>query len=332
MLYGGQVRNEAKLIESASDQYLVHEYLEASPQAVYFRQFVEQLSARGLEYVAEARPGSARVKAMEDLALAHPEWREHAWLDLEQHADYVQGNELRRSVICRAGSLPPSRQPPAEAVERLSARSAALPAVNELNLRSPQALPLRMRDGAVIQIAEPIAKYALAALARAWPGALTFEQLLAALRRDFQLGDGFAVEGSAERAALRQTLNAAYGAALVDLLAHPPATKFVPQATDKPLATPLARLQAREMKPVTNRLHQTVAGLTKVDRLVLAHLNGARDRAALANVLRAAVGRKLLADPAAQPNEAHEAGATGSMEQSVEAALAKLAGNAVLVG
>jgi hypothetical protein len=107
------------------------------------------------------------------------------------------------------------------------------------------------------------------------------------------------------------------------------APEYTLTIAEKPKATALARYQAREGTSVTNALHFLAVNLTKVQRLVLAHLNGARDRAALVAVLRNAIAKGVLPDPGSEGG--CEAGFVGSLEESVEGALARLAADAFLV-
>jgi methyltransferase-like protein len=57
-----------------------------------------------------------------------------------------------------------------------------------------------------------------------------------------------------------------------------------PVLSERPLASPLARLQAADKSKVSN-LDHTVAQLGELDRQVLLLLDGKRDRAALLDVL-----------------------------------------------
>ena len=78
-------------------------------------------------------------------------------------------------------------------------------------------------------------------------------------------------------------------------------------------------------------LHTLLQNLSKTDRLVLAHLNGSRDRAALVGVLKTAIAKGILPDPAKDPKSAADAGLDGPLEQVLERSLVKLAGDAFLV-
>ena len=69
--------------------------------------------------------------------------------------------------------------------------------------------------------------------------------------------------------------------------------KFTMQLSERPLASPLARFQARHGRPVVNLRHQACE-LTNLERAILMHLDGQRDRAALLEVLRALMRDAVL--------------------------------------
>ena len=76
----------------------------------------------------------------------------------------------------------------------------------------------------------------------------------------------------------------AYMWGIVDLHVHPPALTI--RASDRPVASPLARLQARTRDNVTTLLH-TQVGIADVNALRLLPLvDGTRDRAALASAVK----------------------------------------------
>src|SRR5262249_52698072 len=129
----------------------------------------------------------------------------------------------------------------------------------------------------------PLVKAALLALYEAWPGALPFDAVLAAARQ--RLGRGAAAEEGG-RGLLAQALLQLYLSNLAALHAPPP--PFGREPGDRPLASPLARLQAADGDRVTSRLHKLV-DLEGVDRYVLLCLDGTRDRAAIADALAGAV-------------------------------------------
>src|SRR5207244_9003412 len=103
-----------------------------------------------------------------------------------------------------------------------------------------------------------------------------------------------ALRGESGRALLANDLLQCYLANMLGLLVQVP--RFTAEASARPVASPLARLQARQPsagKFVTTLFHQR-AELSDLDLAILPHLDGSRDRAALLDVLLAAVAEGAL--------------------------------------
>ncbi len=132
-----------------------------------------------------------------------------------------------------------------------------------------------------------------------------------------------------ETAIVREHVLLAFTRGLVDLWLEPPA--FTTTPGERPLASPLARWRASRGAEVVNLRHDAVP-LEPHERLLLAALDGTRDRAALIALLteRAAAGDLVLADagrPIVDPAERDEL-----LRGIVENTLGWFARAALLVG
>ncbi len=76
------------------------------------------------------------------------------------------------------------------------------------------------------------------------------------------------------------------GAGIVHAWVHPPRKR--PRLQERPVASPIARLQARQGGLVSNGLHQHVM-LDDTERQIVANLDGEHDRQALVDGLRDAL-------------------------------------------
>jgi hypothetical protein len=138
-------------------------------------------------------------------------------------------------------------------------------------------------SGATVKSTDPLAQAALLHLGEVWPRAVAFEELCRAART--RLGGGGPPDAGRDAQVIGQCLLACYLAdpdGLAYLWTHPPA--FAATAGDRPVASPLARLQAAQAARATNLRHQTVA-LDAFSRAVLCRLDGSCDRAALGREL-----------------------------------------------
>jgi hypothetical protein len=77
----------------------------------------------------------------------------------------------------------------------------------------------------------------------------------------------------------------------VELHACPP--RFVSDVSERPVASPLAQLQAEAGGQVTNLRHETVP-LSDLERQLVRLLDGTRDRSALRHGLEGLVGQGVL--------------------------------------
>jgi hypothetical protein len=137
-------------------------------------------------------------------------------------------------------------------------------------------------DGVQLMSSVPVVKAALTILGELWPQAARVAALPALARQ--RLGLRPAAGANAERqdlTDLASTLMGAYvgaGDYLATLYRSPPV--FTDRVSERPMASPLARLQAVSELPITNLRHGT-ATLDPFDLQLLPLLDGTRERPAL---------------------------------------------------
>jgi hypothetical protein len=175
-------------------------------------------------------------------------------VEREQYLDFFKGRLFRQTLLCHADVE--WREPDAARVAGMFAASPAQPDgdpdAGRVTFRGPR--------GASLTTDEPAAKAAMLALGGAWPDAVPVAEL----------GDGEPLHG---------LLLQAYAANLVQLHVWTPALATAP--SERPVASPLARIQAAEGTRVTNLRHATVEVPDDLGRRLITLLDGTRDRAAL---------------------------------------------------
>ncbi len=274
--FGAVLQEEARGLRDAPDDYLFHEHLEDYNAPLYFEEFVERASAHSLAYVDDARPRDPMDSVADELrdavdALATTP------LAREQYVDLLTNRTFRRSLLCRAERRPDAARH-ATRIERLSLTARVRPTSTTPDLSPGVVERFQAFDtAAAISTDDAALKSILVRLASLWPRGMSFASMAEAFAR---AGDVAHREGLAE-AVLR-----CYLAGLVELHTRVPSCAPVPGA--RPIASPLARLQAERQPRVTNLLHRAVV-LGDADRLLLQYVDGTRDRSALADVLTAAV-------------------------------------------
>jgi methyltransferase-like protein len=114
----------------------------------------------------------------------------------------------------------------------------------------------------------------------------------------------------------------------VELFTQPP--NFTLEVHDRPVASPLARLQAQAAPRVTNLRHDVLT-LDEVSRQLVAHLDGSRDRGALREVLTGLVAEGDLAVEEAGQSVREPVRVREFADKTVDRHLPDLARQALLV-
>jgi methyltransferase-like protein/protein-L-isoaspartate O-methyltransferase len=280
--YGRIINAELDLLARLPDYYLFHEHLEPNNKPLYFHEFAERASAAGLEYLGDADPAT----------MGHfnfPDDVQHVLRSLsnnvvraEQYMDFLRNRTFRQSLVVRSG-VPHSRTLTPARLQGLHVASAA-----EVQ-GSPDGPELRFtaRSSETLTTGDPVLVAALRMLGGRWPGSIPFEALVIGVAD--RLGAGAdAVGRSLGMSLIRLYLSSR----LVEL--HSAAPMFSTEVGDHPVASPLARLQARESGELTNLRHETVR-VSDGERVLLTRLDGTRSTdEVLALVQDQAAGRTAL--------------------------------------
>jgi methyltransferase-like protein/2-polyprenyl-3-methyl-5-hydroxy-6-metoxy-1,4-benzoquinol methylase len=328
-VYGRLLKKEAEMLADESDTYLFHEHLEDVNSPVYFHQFAERAAARGLQYLGEAQPSplvsDLPAQAREILEQLAPER-----LTREQYLDFLSNRTFRRTLLCHDRvRLEPA--PSWQAVSNLRLAALAGPVRQQPDVTGDTAEEFRtLRGGVTLTTNRPLIKATLWMLYEAWPRSVPFAALASGVRsRLGDAGGSLSAGDDSSGEELARTLLSFYLSNLVELHVHEP--EFALQIGERPVASPLARLLGETDERVTNLRHRSVE-LTNFDGLVLRHLDGSRDRAALLHVLSEAVASGMLQirqddQPVSDAAQLH-----ATLAEALEVCLQRLAGNALLLG
>jgi methyltransferase-like protein len=280
-VYHAALRGQVEDLRKYRDTYLFHEYLEDANEPVYFLRFVARAVEHGLQYLEEVCP-SPLPSAVAAEAVAAVDALESDLLDREQYLDFLRGRSFRRTLLCHA-EVPLSRPFSARALSGLCLSALARPAAAPPDVESGAVAEFRTEDGKSGATDDPALKAALTHLAEASPRTVPFAALWA------HVADRLSGAPEPARSSLGQGplwlaegLLKSYQAGLLAL--HLQGRRFAARPGDRPIASPLARLQAARGAVVTNLCHRPVE-LGPLERAVLRQLDGTRDRAALLTTL-----------------------------------------------
>jgi methyltransferase-like protein/SAM-dependent methyltransferase len=326
------LQGELKGAHQRGNAFLLHDELEEVNEPIYFHQFAGRAAQHGLQYL-----GEAEFRTMMDRnfpAQVSEKLREMSasLIELEQYMDFVRNRTFRQTLLCHQDvALSYTLKP--EQLGAFYVASRTRPADPEPDVLSTTVVQFRASDGAVLSTDHPVTKAAMLYLAEIWPQAVSFDDLLSAARARLERmagGPAGAQETDPSRDApvLGTNLLKAftYSGNLAELRVHAP-RRMVLDVSERPIASPVARLQAQSSTKVTNLRHERV-NLSELERYLLVHMDGSRDLPALVESLEAG---PLAARRDGQPVQ--DAGSPAeTLAQEVEGRVRGLGRAALLVG
>ncbi len=273
------LKAEFQRLSQRSLEALYHDELSEIFAPLYFHQFMEQAQQQNLQFLGEAdffdmMPRGLTPKAVEvldrisgDIVLR------------EQYLDFMRGRFFRKSLLCHPDiAVNRNAQPD-------SVRSFAVSTLAKGDSSGPNPDPgaketFQSSAGAEITSAAPLARAMFWYLEEKTPERVPFERMAMEVEQRAREFLGYVPEPGADSpTVLAEFVWNTYCAGLVDLHLHrPPCVGYV---SEKPVASPLARWQARQNEFVATLNHKTLKLGSPVQRGVLALLDGTRDRAAL---------------------------------------------------
>jgi SAM-dependent methyltransferase/methyltransferase-like protein len=293
-VYSALLREEITLLGSANDSYFMHEELEPENHPVYFVEFMRRAAAAGLQFVTESAPTLTDVQMPNEVKDTFRSWSGDE-LRYEQYLDFARNRTFRKTLLCHAGRAP-TREPIAAALPALYLRARCYADRDAPDAKQPGVEVFRTLEGVAATMSHPVVRAALHVLIDAAPAAVPFATLLEKARARDEVKGIEIAEALLADAMLRCAL-----VRMLDLTIHPEccATRL----GERPVASPLARFEARTEPLVTSLLHVEVK-LTDFDRYVLTLLDGTRDRAAVVDSISEAAKRGEVDLGQPRPREA----------------------------
>lgn len=254
------VSNMLDMVRDKGIEWVGHDDFGPVFEPFHFHEVAAAAARHGMQYLSEARYfdgepyalGEAARGILRDLA-------DRSVLLREQYFDFLELRSFRQILLCRSG-IELRRPIDLTGLRKMSFSSPADEAAVDANGKVMVSNPL---TGVRSEI-RPQSRAILRQLREAWPCSLPFEQLAPAEH---------------DRGAVAATLERLWACALIE--AHALAQRCGRGVAERPLAWPLARLEAASGATVTSRIHSQCI-LDAGTRALLLMLDGSRDRKALA--------------------------------------------------
>jgi SAM-dependent methyltransferase len=254
------VGSQARLLLQQDDALFFHDTLSPVNKALYFHEFVAHAAGHDLQFLAEAEYSEMQIEALPQDLQARLFMLDDT-VRREQLLDFLKQRMFRQTLLCHA-RVERDRAPHPQRLQTLAAagpiESVADPATGRVTLTGSA--------GSRLTTDHPVLIAALERIGSRWPAAAWIADLA---------GD----DSGAELATICEALLPCFAANLVRLHTHPPALSTTPG--EKPRASPLARLQARDRRLMTTLRHTSVGLEDELGWRLVMLLDGTRDRAAL---------------------------------------------------
>ncbi len=321
-------RSIADELDRADDGVIFHDFLADINEPFLFADFVRQAAEAELQFVSEAEYAAGFLpmeKAPPRVADVLRKLERDVLLR-EQYTDFLRFRGFRQTLLCRKEVLL-TRPPPAERVASLIVGAHLRVGGDVIDLADHTPVTFQHLRGEFV-VERTLEKAALAHIADAWPGFLSFDELAERVR-DTIVAGGAGAEFDAS--ALQRFLMQCYERGRVQLWTHRP--RLAARLPDYPRASDVARWQvAHGSGLVSNLRNESIELGDGFTAAIITLMDGTRDRAqVLDSLVEAAVSgsARLEVDgrPVIDPQEARSL-----LADRVDEGLRAMVENALVVG
>ncbi|MBI4850114.1 MAG: methyltransferase regulatory domain-containing protein [Nitrospirae bacterium] len=281
------LRDTVKELSERCDESIYHDELAEVNLPLYFYQFMELAEKHGLQYLSDANFHDMQEAFPSDITNILQALSKGRTILKEQYMDFFRCRRFRRTILCHM-DVKLERTPQPEQMMNYYIASSAQPVSQKPDIASEAEEEFRNSQGASMKTGHPLAKAVIAELADAWPGSLHFNDLLLKVRNRLSSGpSGNETASEEDVLALCKIILWTFAAGLSELHIGPP--KFTLNVSERPVVSPLVRLQLKNDNRVTSLHHMSVQMESPLERRLLMLMDGTRDREDLLNELAALV-------------------------------------------
>lgn len=273
------MRDEHKRWSSRRPEAFYHDELADIYHPLYFHQFMEQAIRHHLQFLCEADYFDMLPHGFSPNAIEVLDRIKGDIILREQYMDFMRGRYFRKSLLCHP-EVRINRAIDSRAVLGFNVSTMAKPESPAPNFAPDAKETFESDAGGKIVTADALARAMFWRLQEVEPERLAFPRLVEEVETRAREKYGFTPKpDQSVPADIAEFVWSTYGAGLVDLhLTVPP---FVVKVSERPLASPLARWQARRADVVATLHHRTLKLGNAIQRGLLALCDGTRDRAKL---------------------------------------------------
>ena len=297
---GRWLHEELDRIRELEPGHVFHDHLAEINDACHFTDFMGDARCHGLQYVGEADLRDMNESIFPHAARQLLDRLEGDRIRREQYLDFLRVRRFRQSLLTHA-SIPVAHRPSARQIRRMMLQCSFESAGGPMDLRPGISHRFVGPKGQAVESDLPLGKASLTILQKRGPIAVPYDELLRSSAHQLEAASVHGEAGAPQQEAFDGFLLALALAGVVKL--HSWQAEMPVAPSDRPVASPLARIQIRTSPTVTTLHHQLVKLEDEVGRTLVALLDGTRDVTALKRDLVAELEGKGILDAASPHTE-----------------------------
>jgi SAM-dependent methyltransferase len=264
------LKRELKPYEG-KDFFLFHDLLADVNDPIYFLDFMDAASKCGMQYISESNLSFMRTANFpENIRQQLDNMPDR--LMREQYLDFINGRRFRQTILCRAGHDLDLEVTP-ERMERMLISSWAKPVQPIADIHQPGKVEFRKGQSTPVICSEPMSKAMFLALGEEYPRGLRFSELRQEVCRRMGM-DATALTLEDDAKMIRMIVSS-FANDVLEL--HVQRFTYCTRVSDRPVANPVARLQAEVGTTIVTMNLMSFALQEGLFRTLVTLLDGTRD-------------------------------------------------------
>jgi SAM-dependent methyltransferase len=254
-IHGAIMRDQYNRVTKLLDEVLFHDDLNEIAEAFLLHQVVGHAGNQGLQYLSDAVFSRRNLAGYsEEVRSVLQRFPDDEFMARDQYQDFIDGYGFRRTLLCHR-ELVLQRKVEMGFVRQFYLLGTTDPVEMEYCLTDESDMQFRTQDGSTLRVSHPLLKSAYLCLGRAWPHALTFDELLEKANQESEAAHARATSHEDVQMLVEAMYVLALSGEVSFLVSRP---NLVRAISDRPFASLLARKQSENDTLVTNLLHQAV--------------------------------------------------------------------------
>jgi methyltransferase-like protein/SAM-dependent methyltransferase len=289
--FGPFLQTVQMMLKPVDDGYIRHDFLAEVNDPLYFHQFIERASRKGLKFLANGWIGSQEDLPAEvmDTVLELAE----DTIAIEQYLDFMRNRSFRETLLCHE-SCPIQHELDPRCLKDLLVISRVRPEEDEIDLTSTDTVIFLGPGEKNLSTAHPLTKAALVCLESQYPKSIPYQMLVdQAGKLLSELGHDHSNLTEADAETLAYNLMRLHGEDTELISFHTFQPRIVAELREKPLSSAVARHQIELDVPVSNLYSQRVT-IDKGVRRLLTYLDGKHDHQDLLDLMISLVDEGVI--------------------------------------